>query len=130
MRGGNYDENLVYVNGILVYRPVLIKSGQQEGLSFVNTDLTQSASLLYISSFGVSSSSTATSKSPLVDLTPVLPTLLLTKSNPTMLSSHSKVGSTSSLFIEIVKGCLVSSLKTFPPSCKISLIFSFHHFSY
>lgn len=39
VRGGNYDENLVYVNGIEVYRPQLIRSGQQEGLSFVNTDL-------------------------------------------------------------------------------------------
>ncbi|MGO3690085.1 TonB-dependent receptor [Psychroflexus sp. S27] len=39
VRGGNYDENLVYVNGIEVYRPFLVRSGQQEGLSFVNTDL-------------------------------------------------------------------------------------------
>ncbi len=39
VRGGNYDENLVYVNGIEVYRPFLIRSGQQEGLSFVNSDL-------------------------------------------------------------------------------------------
>ena len=39
VRGGNYDENLVYVNGIEVYRPFLIRSGQQEGLSFVNPDL-------------------------------------------------------------------------------------------
>ncbi|WP_338730812.1 TonB-dependent receptor [Mangrovimonas cancribranchiae] len=39
VRGGNYDENLVYVNGFEVYRPFLIRSGQQEGLSFVNTDL-------------------------------------------------------------------------------------------
>ena len=39
VRGGNYDENLIYVNGIEVYRPFLIRSGQQEGLSFVNSDL-------------------------------------------------------------------------------------------
>lgn len=39
VRGGNYDENLVYVNGIEVYRPFLIRSGQQEGFSFVNPDL-------------------------------------------------------------------------------------------
>jgi len=37
VRGGNYDENLVYVNEIEVYRPFLIRSGQQEGLSFTNT---------------------------------------------------------------------------------------------
>ncbi len=40
VRGGNYDENLVYVNNVEIYRPFLIRSGQQEGLSFVNTDLT------------------------------------------------------------------------------------------
>ncbi len=39
VRGGNFDENLVYVNEIEVYRPFLIRSGQQEGLSFVNSDL-------------------------------------------------------------------------------------------
>ncbi|MBG6110720.1 hypothetical protein IWX84_001600 [Flavobacterium sp. CG_9.10] len=41
VRGGNYDENLVYVNEIEVYRTFLIRSGQQEGLSFTNTDLVQ-----------------------------------------------------------------------------------------
>lgn len=41
VRGGNFDENLVYVNEIEVYRPFLVRSGQQEGLSFVNTDLVQ-----------------------------------------------------------------------------------------
>ncbi|MGD1891409.1 MAG: carboxypeptidase-like regulatory domain-containing protein [Cyclobacteriaceae bacterium] len=39
VRGGNYDENLVYVNNIPVYRPFLIRAGQQEGLSFINPDL-------------------------------------------------------------------------------------------
>lgn len=39
VRGGNFDENLVYVNGIEVYRPFLVGSGQQEGLSFVNSHL-------------------------------------------------------------------------------------------
>lgn len=41
VRGGNYDENLVYVNEIEVYRPQLIRSGQQEGLSFLNPDMIQ-----------------------------------------------------------------------------------------
>lgn len=44
VRGGNFDENLVYVNGIEVYRPFLIRSGQQEGLSFINSDLVESVS--------------------------------------------------------------------------------------
>ncbi|MTI32687.1 TonB-dependent receptor [Xanthovirga aplysinae] len=42
VRGGNYDENLVYINDILVYRPFLSRSGQQDGLSFVNSDLVSS----------------------------------------------------------------------------------------
>jgi len=39
VRGGSYDENLVYVNDFEIYRPFLIRSGQQEGLSFINSDL-------------------------------------------------------------------------------------------
>ena len=41
VRGGNFDENLVYVNDIEVYRPFLVRSGQQEGLSFVNSEMVQ-----------------------------------------------------------------------------------------
>jgi hypothetical protein len=41
VRGGNFDENLVYVNDVEVYRPFLVRSGQQEGLSFVNPDMVQ-----------------------------------------------------------------------------------------
>jgi hypothetical protein len=39
VRGGNYDENLVYVNDFEIYRPQLIRAGQQEGLTFPNIDL-------------------------------------------------------------------------------------------
>ena len=39
VRGGNFDENLVYVNDFQIYRPYLTRSGQQEGLSFINADL-------------------------------------------------------------------------------------------
>ena len=42
VRGGNFDENLVYVNDIEVYRPFLIRSGQQEGMSFINSDMVSS----------------------------------------------------------------------------------------
>jgi hypothetical protein len=41
VRGGNYDENLVYVNDIEIYRPLLVRSGQQEGLSFINPDMVE-----------------------------------------------------------------------------------------
>jgi len=41
VRGGSYDENSVYINGVEVYRPQLISSGQQEGLSIINSDMVQ-----------------------------------------------------------------------------------------
>jgi hypothetical protein len=41
VRGGNYDENLVYVNDVEIYRPLLVRSGQQEGLSFINPDMVE-----------------------------------------------------------------------------------------
>lgn len=44
VRGGNFDENSVYVNGIEIYRPLLIRGGQQEGLSFINPDMVSAIS--------------------------------------------------------------------------------------
>ncbi len=41
VRGGNYDENLIYINDFEIYRPYLVSSGQQEGLSLINPDLTK-----------------------------------------------------------------------------------------
>lgn len=52
VRGGNYDENLVYVNGFLINRPFLTRSGQQEGMSFINSALVQD---IYFSSGGFQS---------------------------------------------------------------------------
>lgn len=42
VRGGSFDENCVYLNGIEVYRPMLVRSGQQEGLSVINPDMVES----------------------------------------------------------------------------------------
>lgn len=44
VRGGNFDENLIYVNDVEIYKPQLIRSGEQEGLSFVNPDMIESVS--------------------------------------------------------------------------------------
>ena len=44
VRGGNYDENLVYINDFEVYRPYLVSSGQQEGLSLINPELAKNVS--------------------------------------------------------------------------------------
>lgn len=41
VRGGNFDENSVYINGIEIYRPFLVRGGQQEGLSVINADMTE-----------------------------------------------------------------------------------------
>ncbi len=41
VRGGSYDENLIYVNDFEIFRPYLIRSGQQEGLSFINPEMVQ-----------------------------------------------------------------------------------------
>lgn len=44
VRGGNYDENLVYINDFEIYRPYLVSSGQQEGLSLINPEMTKNVS--------------------------------------------------------------------------------------
>ncbi|MBC7903269.1 MAG: carboxypeptidase-like regulatory domain-containing protein [Gemmatimonadaceae bacterium] len=44
VRGGNYDENLIYVNDFEIFRPYLVRSGQQEGLSFINPEMTRTVS--------------------------------------------------------------------------------------
>lgn len=41
VRGGSFDENCVYLNGVEVYRPLLVRSGQQEGLSIINPDMVE-----------------------------------------------------------------------------------------
>lgn len=41
VRGGSFDENLVYINDVEVYRPFLVRSGQQEGLSIINADMVE-----------------------------------------------------------------------------------------
>lgn len=44
VRGGSFDENCVYLNGVEVYRPMLVRSGQQEGLSVINPDMVENIS--------------------------------------------------------------------------------------
>ncbi len=52
VRGGSYDENLIYVNGIEIYRPQLVRAGQEEGLSFINPNLVED---VYFSAGGFTS---------------------------------------------------------------------------
>ena len=44
VRGGNYDENLIYINDFEILRPYLVRSGQQEGLSFINPEMAKNVS--------------------------------------------------------------------------------------
>jgi hypothetical protein len=44
VRGGNYDENLIYINGFEIYRPFLTRAGQQEGMSFIHSALVENIS--------------------------------------------------------------------------------------
>ena len=44
VRGGNYDENLIYINDFEIFRPYLVRNGQQEGLSFINPELVKNIS--------------------------------------------------------------------------------------
>lgn len=51
VRGGSYDENLIYVNDFEIFRPYLVRSGQQEGLSFINPEMVRNISF-YNGGFG------------------------------------------------------------------------------
>jgi CarboxypepD_reg-like domain len=46
VRGGNYDENLIYINDFEIFRPYLVRSGQQEGLSFINPELARNVNFI------------------------------------------------------------------------------------
>ena len=71
VRGGNFDENLIYVNGIEIYKPFLVGSGQQEGLSFINSRLVSNIEF----SAGGFSSEYGDKLSSVLDITYKKPTL-------------------------------------------------------
>ncbi|MDO9136305.1 MAG: TonB-dependent receptor [Lutibacter sp.] len=81
VRGGNFDENLVYVNGIEVYRPFLVRSGQQEGLSFVNNAMVQNVNF----SAGGFQAKYGDKLSSVLDITYRTPTALATTINASLL---------------------------------------------
>lgn len=91
VRGGNYDENLVYVNEIEVYRPFLIRSGQQEGLSFVNSDLTRKVDF----SAGGFQAKYGDKLSSVLDITYRKPTSFEASADVSLLGANVSVGSKS-----------------------------------
>ncbi|MDR3219947.1 MAG: TonB-dependent receptor [Dysgonamonadaceae bacterium] len=97
VRGGNYNENIVYVNGIEVYRPVLIRSGQQEGLSFINPDLTDRVSF----SSGGFDARYGDKMSSVLDVTYKKPKNLEGGVTGSMLGGNVYIGNTSGKFTQI-----------------------------
>ena len=114
VRGGNYDENCVYVNSIEVYRPLLIRSGEQEGLSFVNPDLVESVSF----SSGGFSPEYGDKMSSVLDIKYKTPTSFEGSASISFLGATAYVGSSSDRFSQVhgfrykTSSYLLNSLET------------------
>ena len=88
VRGGSFDENVVYLNGIEVYRPMLIRSGQQEGLSIINNDMVEKISF----SSGGFEARYGDKMSSVLDITYRRPEEFEAKANASMLGGGAYVG--------------------------------------
>ena len=88
VRGGNYDENSVYVNGLEVHRPLLIRSGQQEGLSFVNADMVENVDF----SAGGFDAQYGDKMSSVLDIRYKRPTQLESRLNMSLLGASGYIG--------------------------------------
>ena len=88
VRGGSFDENSVYVNGIEVHRPLLIRSGQQEGLSFVNPEMVDNVSF----SAGGYGAQYGDKMSSVLDITYKRPTAFEASMNISLLGAQLYVG--------------------------------------
>ena len=97
VRGGNFDENSVYVNGIEVYRPLLIRSGQQEGLSFVNPEMVANVSF----SAGGYDAKYGDKMSSVLDITYKKPKQLEGSASISLLGANAYVGSSTGKFSQI-----------------------------
>ncbi len=97
VRGGNYDENIVYVNGIEVYRPLLIRAGQQEGLSFINPDMTQSVGF----SSGGFDAAYGDKMSSVLDITYKKPVRFEASATASLLGGSAYVGSAGKKFTQV-----------------------------
>ena len=83
VRGGSFDENCVYLNGIEVYRPLLVRSGQQEGLSIINPDMVESIAF----SSGGFEARYGDKMSSVLDITYKRPTRLEASANASLLGA-------------------------------------------
>jgi hypothetical protein len=97
VRGGSYDENCVYVNGIEVYRPLLIRAGQQEGLSFINPDMVNSVEF----SAGGFAAQYGDRMSSVLSVTYKQPQAFEAAVSASLLGASAYVGSTSGRFTQV-----------------------------
>ncbi|MFA6767578.1 MAG: TonB-dependent receptor [Parabacteroides sp.] len=97
VRGGSYDENIVYVNGMEVFRPLLIRSGQQEGLSFINPDMTESVNF----SAGGFEARYGDKMSSVLDITYKKPKAFEGSATASFMGANAYVGSSSGKFTQV-----------------------------
>lgn len=97
VRGGSFDENMVYVNGLEVFRPLLIRSGQQEGLSFINPDLTESVNF----AAGGFEARYGDKMSSVLDITYKKPEKFEGSASASLLGANAYVGSSSGKFTQV-----------------------------
>lgn len=97
VRGGSFDENLVYVNGIEVYRPQLIASGQQEGLSFINPAMVSSIDF----STGGFAAEYGDKMSSVLDIRYKMPEHFEATANVNFLGASASLGSRSKRFTQL-----------------------------
>lgn len=97
VRGGSYDENSVYINGIEVYRPQLISSGQQEGLSIVNPDMVGAIGF----STGGFTAQYADRMSSVLDITYRQPEAFEGSLSASLMGASAAIGSSSKVFSQL-----------------------------
>ncbi|MDE5682585.1 MAG: carboxypeptidase-like regulatory domain-containing protein, partial [Muribaculaceae bacterium] len=97
VRGGSYDENSVYINGIEVYRPQLISSGQQEGLSIVNPDMVGAIGF----STGGFTAQYADRMSSVLDITYRQPEAFEGSVSASLMGASAAIGSSSKVFSQL-----------------------------
>lgn len=97
VRGGNFDENLVYVNGIEVYRPLLVRSGQQEGLSFINQDMVEKVGF----SSGAFNAEYGDKMSSVLDIAYKKPTAFESSASVSLLGASAYLGTSDNKFTQL-----------------------------
>ncbi|MDR2679488.1 MAG: TonB-dependent receptor [Tannerella sp.] len=97
VRGGNYDENIIYVNGLEVFRPFLIRSGQQEGLSFINPEMTENVQF----SAGGFEARYGDKMSSVLDITYKKPKALEGSAGVSLMGASAYVGSAAGNFTQV-----------------------------